>query len=74
MATACSKISQSSLQGEWTVESIQVREITLRATNFDIISADGGLLVLNEQYRDTDLLGNVRKEINTKVQLLRKGE
>ncbi len=154
MATACGKISQSSLQGEWTVESIQVREITsttdsgwksqlgaanvfivgeslvfeskhilpcpsadailrkyddyegrisykllgdrlsipeshfsyfhtdgeiaeageitLRATNFDIISADGGLLVLSEQYRDTDLLGNVRKELDTKVQLLRK--
>ena len=156
MATACSKISQSSLQGEWTVESIQVREITsttdsgwksqlgaanvfivgeslifeskhilpcpsadailrkyddyegrisykllgdrlsipeshfsylhtdgeiaeageitLRATNFDVICADGGLLVLSEQYRDTDLLGNVRKELDTKVQLLRKGD
>ena len=153
LVAACGKISQSSLQGEWTVESIQVREITpttdsgwksqlgaanvfivweslvfeskyilpcpsadallrkyndyegkisyklqgdklsipeshfsyfhtdgeiaeageitLRASSFDIISADGGLLVLSERYRDTDLLGNVRKETDTRVQLRR---
>ena len=55
-------------------EIAEAGEITLRATNFDVICADGGLLVLSEQYRDTDLLGNVRKELDTKVQLLRKGD